>query len=197
MYFDLETSGLGPDCEILQLAMIDEFGREFNEYAMPERPIDDGASKVTRLTLSANRDVLLYDGKAVEALSLSALLESAIEFLRHYTEKVVLIAHNCFNFDAPVLKRALLQHGVYENFCDINVKFADSYRMMWCKFPALRYRKGTLKLTNIIANMTCDTSELLSTAHNAMSDTLMLKILCEKYFTNAEICKSSQPIELL
>ncbi|RVE71509.1 hypothetical protein OJAV_G00052520 [Oryzias javanicus] len=46
VFFDLETTGLGPNCEIIQLAAVSG-GHSLNLYVVPRARIERGAAKVT------------------------------------------------------------------------------------------------------------------------------------------------------
>ena len=48
IFFDLETTGLGKDCDIVQIATVHENGKTFNRYIIPEADIGEGATKVNQ-----------------------------------------------------------------------------------------------------------------------------------------------------
>ena len=54
VFFDLETTGLGSDAQIVQIAC--KCGeKEFNRYIVPRKPMSQGASEVTGITVIAGK----------------------------------------------------------------------------------------------------------------------------------------------
>ncbi len=113
VFFDLETidffgeNGYIP--EILCFAAVDSFNRKktYKEIYHPNIDIQRGATTVNRLCklydAIAGREYLFLDGKRVDGMDMKKGLESFIEWLdNNYNEPVLLVAHNCFKFDAKV-----------------------------------------------------------------------------------------------
>jgi DNA polymerase III epsilon subunit-like protein len=50
IFFDLETTGLGKDCDIVQIAAVHENGKTFNRYIIPEVDIEEDATKINGIT---------------------------------------------------------------------------------------------------------------------------------------------------
>ncbi|XP_028286233.1 three prime repair exonuclease 4 isoform X1 [Parambassis ranga] len=103
VFFDLETTGLGPKCEIVQLAAVSG-GHSLNLYVIPQGRMERGASKVTGFRVRRRR--LYLHRQLVLTNSLREVLVAFIAFL-HMLGRPLLIGHNIRRFDCPLLVRAL------------------------------------------------------------------------------------------
>ena len=96
VYFDLETTSLARDCDIVQLAAV--YGEQtFNSYVMSEKEIDKRASDAPGL--SVRKGKLYYGEKPVKTLEVAECLKVFLDWCTAIG-KVALVAHNCKNFDA-------------------------------------------------------------------------------------------------
>ncbi|XP_070687629.1 three prime repair exonuclease 4 [Pempheris klunzingeri] len=103
VFFDLETTGLGQSCEIVQLAAVSG-GHSLNLYVVPRCRMQRGAAKVTGFRVRRQR--LYLHRQLVPTNSLREVLVSFIAFL-HMLGRPLVIGHNIRRFDCPVLARAL------------------------------------------------------------------------------------------
>ncbi|XP_072241362.1 protein PML-like [Leuresthes tenuis] len=103
VFFDLETTGLGQSCEIVQLAAVSG-GHSLNLYVIPRCRIQRGAAKVTGFKVSRQR--LFLHRQPVPTNSLKEVLVSFIAFLQ-MLGRPLLVGHNIRRFDCPVLARVL------------------------------------------------------------------------------------------
>ncbi|KAF3688519.1 Protein PML Promyelocytic leukemia protein RING finger protein 71 [Channa argus] len=103
VFFDLETTGLGHSCEIVQLAAVSG-DHSLNLYIIPRCRIGRGAAKVTGF--SVHRQKLYLHRQLVLTNSLKEVLVSFIAFLQ-MLGRPILIGHNIRSFDCPLLTRAL------------------------------------------------------------------------------------------
>ena len=115
IFFDLETTRLGRNAEIIQIGAVHENGQEFKIYIVPEGNIDPEAAKVNGFVKHGNR--LFMNGRCIQsAASPNAGLNQLIQWLKNMTttdgQRVTLVAHNANNFDGPVLINNLLKHRV-------------------------------------------------------------------------------------
>ena len=76
----------------------------FSTYVMPKIPITSSATEITGLAVQ--NGMLFHHGSKVDALSVSAALDSLFRFLEKFNN-VVLVGHNIKTFDCPVLLQAL------------------------------------------------------------------------------------------
>ena len=129
LIYDLETSGLRKDAEIIQVACVDLEGREFSTYIMPKKAIDPGASKVTGLSVGYSQGMrtLCKDGKPVEAADRGTAIKGLSEFLKNQSSNKpkLLIAHNGQSFDAPRLVANIVAEQS-DDFSNDSVFFGDS-----------------------------------------------------------------------
>ncbi|CAL8358391.1 unnamed protein product [Lota lota] len=103
VFFDLETTGLGQACEIVQLAAVSG-SNSINLYTVPRCRIQSGAAKVTGFRVRRHR--LFLNRQPVLTNSLKEVILSFIAFLR-MLGRPILIGHNIRRFDCPLLLRAL------------------------------------------------------------------------------------------
>lgn len=103
VFFDLETTGLGQSCEIVQLAAVSG-GHSLNLYVVPRCRMQRGAAKVTGFRVRRQR--LYLHRQLVLTNSLREVLVSFIAFLQMLGRPLV-IGHNIRRFDCPLLARAL------------------------------------------------------------------------------------------
>ena len=135
--FDLETTGLlkdDPDiCQIAAWTM--EEPEVWSKYLIPQKNIDDDASRINNLKVEKDeqgKDILTKYGVPVKAEQYEA---GMYQFYQHLHElkrtnpnsRIILIAHNGKKFDAPVLLNALEKINVTrEHLTKLNIFFADS-----------------------------------------------------------------------
>jgi DNA polymerase III alpha subunit (gram-positive type) len=142
IFFDLETTGLGKDCDIVQIAAVHENGKTFNKYIIPEADIEEEASKVngiTKVNVITNvngipkvNSELYKNGQQLHfAVHPFYGLNEFLDWINENNEgkNVILIAHNALRFDAPVLINNIEYYGVEEfgNLCNIITGFGDTY----------------------------------------------------------------------
>jgi len=87
VFLDLETTGLGPDADICQLAAVCG-DKSFDLYTMPIKPISSGASAVTGLTVKDNK--MYHNRKEVDSVPVSEALAGFISFISAIGEKPVI-----------------------------------------------------------------------------------------------------------
>jgi DNA polymerase III epsilon subunit-like protein len=103
VFWDLETTGLERNANIIQIASI--CGEEkFARYIMPTKNISEGARQATQLDVRGGR--LCYRGEPVETVSLFDALTAFIDFLRKFN-KPILTGHNIAAYDVHVLLNAM------------------------------------------------------------------------------------------
>ncbi len=144
--FDVETTGFGRDARIVEIAAVRLEGwepvEEWQTLIDPGIPIPWMASKVHRIE----------NAMVADAPSFSQVCASFLHLLRD----AVLVGHNIFTFDVPVLQRHLGE------------VFGVSPRLMAIDtLPLARqmYRLGSHKLSALAEHL-----RIPLTAHQAMSD---------------------------
>ncbi|XP_036432325.1 LOW QUALITY PROTEIN: three prime repair exonuclease 4 [Colossoma macropomum] len=122
VFFDLETTGLGPSCDIVQLAAVSG-SHTLNLFMVPRCRMEPGASRVTGFRV--RRHQLFLHRRPVLTNSLREALVSFITFLRMFG-RPLLVGHNIRRFDCLVLARALDEFGLKAAFQTGVVGFLDS-----------------------------------------------------------------------
>ncbi|XP_061780831.1 protein PML-like [Nerophis lumbriciformis] len=110
VFFDLETTGFGSTCEIIQLAAVSG-DRFLNLHVVPPCRVHPQATEVTGFTVV--RQQLYLHGRLVSTKSLEEALVSFIAFLLALG-RPLLVGHNIRRFDCQPLARALEQTGLRE-----------------------------------------------------------------------------------
>nr|XP_019934269.1 PREDICTED: uncharacterized protein LOC109624190 [Paralichthys olivaceus] len=117
VFFDLETTGLGQSCDIVQLAAVSG-GHSLNLYVLPRCRMQRGAARVTGFKVRRQR--LYLHRQLVLTNSLREVLVSFIAFLRMLGRPLV-IGHNIRRFDCRLLARALEELDLRAGF-DSSIK---------------------------------------------------------------------------
>lgn len=181
--FDIETTGLKRDSEIIQIACtnIRDEHQNFNVYAVPEGNVAPSASKVNQLTTSFQdgKKVLMKNNRSVaKDVTSEQALTKFIEFLdRQRTTgegKIILIAHNGDSFDFPVFVNSLTKYALLERSKELGLLFLDSLRI-FRRINCSAGNKVSLSLSSIYERTFKDGFD----AHDAYCDCQALaKILC-------------------
>ncbi|MBN3307851.1 PML protein, partial [Amia calva] len=176
VFFDLETTGLGTMCDIIQLSAVSG-DHTFNVYMVPRQPIQRGASVITGFRV--RRQQLYLHNRSLPTNTLREALTSFLAFL-HMFHKPLLAGHNIRRFDCPVLLRALDEVHLRGEFKHTISGFLDT----------LLLARELLKDTSIqsfrqenLVKMILGTSYQ---AHNALEDVKALQRLCCAWMPTSE-----------
>ncbi|XP_068595863.1 uncharacterized protein [Brachionichthys hirsutus] len=112
VFFDLETTGFGRSCEVIQLAAVCG-GHSLNLYVVPCSRVERGAAKVTGFRVRRRR--LYLHRQLVLTNSLREVLVSFIAFLQMLGRPLI-VGHNIRRFDCPLLARDLDQLNLRADF---------------------------------------------------------------------------------
>ena len=181
IYADLETEGLRGDL-LLQIAAVTSTD-SFSIYINPHRNLPSSCTDVTGL--SYFKGSLYKNGNILESdNSISHALKVFNKWLSLQGSKVHLVFHNAFGFDA----RVLIKH-----YIRLNIQIPDNVQTIYDSLPALRKQlksdkqiqlaSDSLKLTKL----GCLFGLSHSDPHNAISDSQLLKQICETYCERLEI----------
>ncbi|KAJ8393137.1 hypothetical protein AAFF_G00068200 [Aldrovandia affinis] len=122
VFFDLETTGLGRACDIIQLSAVSG-GHSLNLYTVPRCRVQRGASAVTGFRVWRHR--LYLHHRPVPTITLPEALTSFLAFLRMLGQPL-LVGHNVRRFDCPVLARALDEFQLRAAFLRVTSGFLDT-----------------------------------------------------------------------
>lgn len=175
VFFDLETTSLAKDCEIVQLAAICG-EKTFDRYILPVKGMSAGASRVTGLTVSGG--ILHLHHRPLHVVPLREALVEFLEWLKGFG-RCLLVGHNSKSFDAPRLLLQLDKKGLAETFCHTVLGFLDTLPYFRETRPHLpNHRQETLA------------KELLKVkynAHRALDDVKILQSLVQKFADHAAL----------
>ncbi|XP_029909081.1 uncharacterized protein LOC115360351 [Myripristis murdjan] len=167
VFFDLETTGLGPSCEIVQLAAVSG-GHSLNLYTIPRCQMQPGAARVTGFRVRRQR--LYLHRRPVLTNSLKEVLVSFIAFL-HMFGRPLLVGHNIRRFDCLVLARVLDE-------LDLRAKFQSSVSGCLDTLPVAREMLKDHGLQSFRQeNLVREVLGLSYKAHDALEDVRALQML--------------------
>jgi len=138
VFFDLETTGFVNPIRPLQIGAVNSWGnRHFNCSIIPDKYVEPGATNVNGYT--TNLQDLFFNYNLVEsAVGLEEGLSRFLSWLDGFSSRVVLVGHNCFNYDARILMDNLREFDVYQpNLEGIIEGFSDSFIASKMMYPHL------------------------------------------------------------
>lgn len=137
VFFDVETTGLDLDCDIVQLSAAVK-DQTFNQYVLPYKPIRQQASEITGLTVKDG--VLHLKGKKIESVGAKEAFQHFVNWLQPFAP-LVLVAHNCYNFDSKRLVNSMEKHGMEPALREVVVGFLDTLPLFRHVLPNLTNHK--------------------------------------------------------
>ena len=166
--FDLETTSLLRDCDIVQISAVTLDGRsKFDQYILPSQDISPSASRVTGLTMNGGK--LFLKDRPVSAVGIKEGLSLFKNWLSAFGKNVILIGHNIKVFDVKHLLRHAGLHGV-----DFGVVagFVDTLPMFKFFHPG----QSSYSQENLFRKMVGGNYD----AHNSLSDVIALCSLIKR-----------------
>lgn len=177
VFFDLETTGLDKNCEIVQLAAVSG-DHSLNLYIVPRCPVQRGASKVNGFYVRRRR--LYRHQQPVLANTLREVVVSFLAFLRMLRQPLV-VGHNIRRFDCPLLARALDELDLRAEFESCVSGCVDTLPL--CRELLKDRRLQSFRQENLVR-------ELLGLdyrAHDALEDVRALQALYSILQPSAEV----------
>ena len=179
MVFDVETTGLDRNSELLQISCISHDGSiNFSTYLLPEkRTIGDSATKVhgTSVQCRNGTKMLVKRGVELTAVSQTHGLTEFCCFLQQHKEshRLVFIAHNGNRFDLPILWNALNRSSLLD-------KLLSSKLLASLKAVSMEIKQNSSPLKSCKNKSLSDLYELLLhekfEADDAQEDDLQLSL---------------------
>lgn len=141
----------------------------FNEFAIPKEPVSDEAEAVTGISFDFHSNQMTQHGVEKEHKHTMNVLLDFIDFLKLFGHNIILVAHNCRNFDCIILYNQLLQNNLWKYFCSFVIGFSDTLPFFKQLYPEFqKHNQATLAL-EILAEKYA--------AHDALEDSKMLQKL--------------------
>ncbi|XP_061190461.1 uncharacterized protein LOC133198381 [Saccostrea echinata] len=164
VYFDLETTGLGDNCEITQIGASVVNDDVFCQYVLPlTQPISASATAVSGI---ATQNGCMYkNGHEVQCMRTPDAVNNFIHWLGKFG-KVLLVAHNA-KFDSRVLVHVLSSIGISAS--EHISGFVDTLSLLRELYPG----RKSYKQVDLLKDL-CVTHY---DAHDAKSDALALQTL--------------------
>ena len=178
MFFDLETTGLGRDADITQLSAVC-LNKQYNQYVLPNKPINSGASAVTGITF--HNGILHHNRVPVDAVTPHVALTGFLDFIASLSNdescQVILVGHNIERFDIPILYNVLRELKMLSEFMKYVSVCIDTLAVARSIFHGKSaghdYKQGTLVSKNLGKSYE---------AHNALADVQSLQELYQEKF---------------
>ncbi len=109
VFFDLETTGLGRDADIVQIAAVSA-SRTFSTYILPSQRMTIEASRITKIEVRGSK--MFRDGLEVPHMNLKDALQNFLDFISRCDGPPLVMGHNIARFDVPVLHNSMLKVGL-------------------------------------------------------------------------------------
>lgn len=176
VYFDLETTGLNIETnEICQIAAkVDD--KEIEAFIMPKNGIPTDVTRITQLSI--HKGQMYYKNDPVETISLCGALLALLEFLRRLGKPVILVAHNGFRFDVPILIRDIRGTDLWTEFNEVVHGFVDTYQVLQKVLPQRKTDKLKFNQCDLARDILGP--ESAEGAHNALNDVTILQKIINK-----------------
>ncbi|CAH3152988.1 unnamed protein product [Porites lobata] len=132
---DTETTGLGMECEIIQLSCLVQGKAPFNQYLLPDKKmILESATKIHGVSVRYQNGAkqLHKNGSQLLAVSQAQGLGNFLSFIKEVGSetRVVFVAHNGNRFDFPILLRSMKGQGLLEQFLECRPMLLDSLEVI-------------------------------------------------------------------
>jgi len=115
-------------------------------------------------------------------------------FLRSVSVAVVLVAHNGFRFDAPVLTRELILFNMWAEFKSVVTGFADTLPLFKEKLPERVTNKESFKQEVLADDLLPVVTLVAIDAHNALSD---VQVLHKVGLLENDTVESTKPVNFV
>jgi DNA polymerase III epsilon subunit-like protein len=185
VFFDLETTGLGADADILQLAAKNK-NLTFSTYIKSKKLIPKTATDIHGITISGG-DVFKH-GVIVPSVHLSPAFSNFLSFLNKLNCKVVLASHN-LNFDGPRFVRNLTNLSMVSDFKSV-------VKGMVCTLTTIKGSTGR-KTENSLTSLAAWLNITFSGAHDAVSDVEVLEKIISKLDLYSLLLEKAEDFEKL
>jgi len=179
IYTDIEADSFKAN-QLLQIAAVTQNNQTFNVYINPGHVLPLSITNI--LGLYYYKGGLYRDGVRLQSKHIKEALIDFMRWIENLKDPVMLVYHNGFSFDCSVLVRHIVDYQVKTPPNLVKVGDTLPFFRKALKAPAVaNHRLSTL---SAFYGVTQDF------AHDALSDSLTLKSICEKYIENN---KSSLP----
>lgn len=166
VFFDLETTGLGRDSDIVQIAAVSG-DQKYSAYVIPQKRMSVEASRITQIEIRGSR--MYHHGEEVATVSLKDALLGFKAFIDE-CNCPLLLGHNIARFDIPVLFNSCKRLGIS---LDTSVKGCVDTLNIASKLYTKGKDVSNFKQSTLISELLNETYD----AHNAVADVAALQQL--------------------
>ncbi len=170
VYTDIETDSFRAN-QLLQIAAITQNGLTFNTFINPQGPLL--LSTVNFLQIYYYKGDLYRKGLKLQTKTTKEALIDFMSWIQDLNKPVILVYHNGFSFDCSVLVRHLLslKIAIPSNL----VKVGDTLPFFRTILKPPEVENHKLSTLSHYFGINQDM------AHDALSDSITLKLICEKF----------------
>ncbi|XP_058789052.1 uncharacterized protein LOC131663013 [Phymastichus coffea] len=191
VFFDLETTDLDnnhPEMTQIAACSKDEI---YSAYVIPSRGVPKRINDITGFQVIG--DEMFYDDTLLKTVSLRVAFEDFLTFLHQQDNNVILVAHNEYRLEFPLLLRTLSRLHLLEQFKTIVSGFRDTLNIFHKVFPARKKEKKSFSQTFLATDYLG--SESVEGVDNALTDINTLqKLIAKIKIDNSIIINLTQSI---
>lgn len=176
VFTDIETDSIQAKY-LLQIAAVTQDGKQFNVFINPQRPLT--LSITNFLGLYFYKNDLYRNGAKLNSIHVVDALKAFMSWIKKLKRPVMLAFHNGFAFDSIVLSNKLVYFKIEipDNLLQIGDTLPFFRKVL--KTPDIENHK----LSTLAKHFDIDQDH----AHDALSDSVTLKLICEKFMENNKI----------
>ena len=176
--FDLETTGCRKNCDIVEIAcwvvsdLPDQYTSAFEHrddvfysLILPTKRMNPGASKVNGIKKAGKRNLMVRGKKHFNVRYANQVFEDFVRWIGQF-KNPVLIGHNGFKFDAPILISSLIRYNLFTQFRAKVTHFGDTLGELKRALPDGVRRKLTMLGEQFIPGW----QKYKANAHSALFD---------------------------
>lgn len=175
IFADIETDSIHANI-LLQIAAVALTGEQFNKFINPGCPLSQNCTNF--LGLYFYNGNLYQNGKLLPTENISFVLTQFSKWLQNFNKPVILVFHNGFGFDCSVLARFFLKY---------NIPLPANLTTVCDTLPYLRKNLKTEVPNHKLSTLASHFNIIHEHAHDALSDSLTLKLICMKIAENTNI----------
>lgn len=169
IFADIETDSVQANI-LLQIAAVTQNGETFNVFVNPRCPL--ALSCTNFLGFYYFNGSLYRNGRKLYSENLTQALNKFMKWISGFKHPVILAFHNGFSFDCTVLARFLVR---------CNIPIPENLITVGDTLPYIRSNfKAPLVENHKLATLAKHFEIEQEHAHDALSDSLTLKLICEK-----------------
>ncbi|KAF2902123.1 hypothetical protein ILUMI_04056 [Ignelater luminosus] len=148
----------------------------FNAYSLPLKKMSQEAENVTGLKII--RGEMFSGNEKLSTTPIKTVFENFLIYLKSFNSPIILIAHNGFRFDFPIILRYLFQYKMMEQFKKTVVGFADTLTIFKNFLTKRQEEKQSFKVEDLARDFLGP--EFTEGLHNAAQDIKILSTLIDK-----------------